>query len=192
MILLLASPAVCCAQSIPELHATYKTARSKETRAAIIGKFHSLAGRSDLGTKEKTALRKVALELYKESGDENHIARMTAGNIFGVAGDKTCIEPLNELLADLDPRVRVTAIRISHTFHDASTVKALAELIAKHGSHGREYVKGNPIDALTTIGTKEAREALQEIFDNQPANKEQAAKALDALDARDRAKPKRK
>jgi hypothetical protein len=169
--------------SIPEWEAKLKELRSKENRSAITNTIWNITQRKDLSAKEKTLLRGFASSIADAT--DSPADKIFVCNLLTRIGDKTNAAIVNKWLEDQDAGVRSGAVRAAHVCHDSETVTALAKYIEENGGSSRGIVNGSPIDALVSIGTKEARDVLQAIYkDDKSPNQNAAAKALDTLDQR--------
>lgn len=171
--------------TLAEWHAKFDEVRSKDGRDAIWVALSNFSRRKDLSPKERTAVRTVVLKIAEAAADDDEHTKLCTCNVLVSVGDKSAAGLVNKYLSDQSASVRSGAIRASHTSHDDDTVAALAGYIAMYGGGSRSIVQGSPIEALVSIGTKDARDVLQSIYDNKThPDSDAAGKALDAMDAK--------
>jgi hypothetical protein len=174
-------------QTIQQWIEDAKSARSKEKQQQTGGALNRLAARKDLPEKDRAAIRAIALEFAEDDGE---FLRTIACFMLANVGDKSCVKSLHALLDDSSLQVRIAAVRATAKLHDETTVAALVKHVDKYGNATRG-IDGSAIESLLAIGTADARAALESFYENRPEMKELAAKALDALDDREKVKRKK-
>jgi HEAT repeat protein len=169
-------------KSVAALRDEFNATLSKETKLRLAADLNRRAAQPKLPAKDKTTLREVALKLAE--ANEPSDLRVIACYMLRSVGTKADAPVLHKLMDDSEQRVRYAAAGATRVVHDDDTVKALVELLKKHGVSS-DLHDTHPIDAIAAVGTPKAKEALQKIHEvGSGAIREKAAKAIDSMNAK--------